>query len=208
MRLELAEHAEGHSASVRILANTAATASALTPAVTAFATTHPQVRIDLDEQPSHQIVTAVAEHRVELGIITDSEDLGGLETRTLRADPLVVCLAANDALAQRASIPYADLVDRVFVGLSHAATFPLGSPVAYRLRLPTIDAVCQAVAMGTGIAILPRHSIETWIANGSVAAIDLEDQWAHRHLVVCFTAENELSTTTRALRDHLITIDN
>ena len=111
MRLELAEHAEGHSASVRILANTAATASALTPAVTAFATTHPQVRIDLDEQPSHQIVASVMERRVELGIVADSVDLGGLKTRTVRADPLVVCTAATDPLAQRISIPCLHLRD-------------------------------------------------------------------------------------------------
>jgi DNA-binding transcriptional LysR family regulator len=208
MRLELAEHTEGLGASVRVLANTAATASALTPAVTAFAAAHPQVRVDLDEQPSHLIVAAVAERRVELGIIADSVDLGGLETRLLRADPLVVCVAANDPLAERSSLPYADLLDRAFVGLSQAAAFPLSSPVTYRLRLPNIDAVCQAVATGTGIAILPRHSIETWIGNGGIVVIDLEDQWAHRHLVICFTAESELSTTTRALRDHLATTDN
>jgi DNA-binding transcriptional LysR family regulator len=203
MRLELAEHAAGHGAGVRVLANSAANASSLTSAVTAFVTAHPHVRVDLEEQPSHQIVAAVAERRVELGIIADSVDLGGLETRTLRADPLVVCVAANDRLAQRASIRYVDLVDRAFVGLSHAAAFPLGSPVAYRLRLPNIDAVCRAVVAGTGIAILPRHSIDTWITSGGIATVDLEDRWAHRHLVVCFTAENELSQTARALRDHL-----
>jgi DNA-binding transcriptional LysR family regulator len=59
----------------------------------------------LDEQPSHQIVASVMERRVELGIVADSVDLGGLKTRTVRADPLVVCTAATDPLAQRISIP-------------------------------------------------------------------------------------------------------
>jgi hypothetical protein len=68
--------------------DTAATASELTSAVTAFVTAYPNVRVDLDGRPSRQIVGAVVDSRAELGIVADSVDLGGLETCTLRPDPL------------------------------------------------------------------------------------------------------------------------
>jgi DNA-binding transcriptional LysR family regulator len=116
----------------------------------------------------------------------------------------VVVTAARDPLASRASVSYSEVVDRPFVGLSHATTFPVGSRPTYRARMPTIDAVCHAVAAGAGVAILPRHSIDGWVADDQVAAIDLDDWWADRRLVLCFVAENELPATARVLRDHLI----
>jgi DNA-binding transcriptional LysR family regulator len=207
MHIEIAEHADGDGATVRVMANTAATTSALVPALGAFLAANPKVRIDIEESPSHHIVTAVADRRAELGIVADSVDLGGLTTRTLRADPLVVVTTPHDPLTSRASVSYADIIDRPFVGLSHAATFPLGSRPTFRARMPTVDAVCHAVIAGAGIAILPRHSVDRWVAGEGIATIDLDDQWARRRLVLCFIAENELSSAARALHDHLVAAD-
>lgn len=217
LRIELAEYAEGDGATVRVLANTGATGSMLTPALTSFLAAHPKARVDLEERPSHRIVAAVAERRAELGIVADTVELGKLETRRLRADPLVVLTAAHDPLSRHASASYADVLNRPFVGLSHTSALqehleghalPLGSRPTYRVRLHSIDAVCHAVAAGIGIAILPWHAVDTWITSGSVVAIALEDPWASRNLTVCFTTEIELSSTARALRDHLIASDS
>ena len=214
---ELAEFAQGHGATVRILANTGATASLLAPAVTTFLAAHPKVRIDLEERPSHRIVAAVAEHRVELGIVADTVDLGQLATYPLRPDPLVAVTAAHDPLTGRTSVTYAELLHRAFVGLNHGSALqehleghalPLGSRPTYRIRLPGIDAVCQAVAAGIGIAILPQHTIQGWITSGSIAAIGLNNPWATRNLVLCHATEPVLSQTAGALRDHLTAADN
>lgn len=203
MRAELAEHAGGN-AGVRVLANAAACAGELLPAVAAFLSAHRRIRVDVAQQPSAEIVVAIAERRADLGIVTDSVDLGGLQVRVLRDDPLVVCAGSDDRLARRGSVCYDDILARDFVGLSGAAAFPLGVPVTYRARLPSIDGVCHAVAAGHGIAILPRHSITSWIASSRIAAIRIEDPWADRRLVLVFASDDDLTTTARALRDHLI----
>lgn len=203
MRTELAEHAGGN-ASVRVLANAAACAGELLPAVSAFLSSHPRIRVDVAQQPSTDIVLAIAERRADLGIVTDSVDLGGLQARALRDDPLVVCTSPDDPLAWRASVSYDEIRARDFVGLTGAAAFPLGVPVAYRARLPSIEAVCYAVAAGNGIAILPRHSITSWVTGNRIETIRIEDQWADRHLVVSFTSDDDLTATARDLRDHLI----
>lgn len=204
MRAELAEHADGRPAAVRVLANTAAVTSELTPAVTAFVTAHPSARVDLCERTGRDVVAAVTERHADLGIVADSVDLGGLEVRLLRPDPLVVLTRPADPLTGRDAVSYAELADRTFVALSDAADFPLITRPTYRLRLPTVDAVCHAVAAGAGTAILPRHSVAAYCAAGSVAATALNDWWADRRLVVCHCAEDDLSTTARALRDHLV----
>ena len=164
MHVELAEYADGHGATVRVLANTAATASVLTPALNSDLAAHPTVRVDTAEHPSHRIVAAVAEHRAELGIVADTVDLGHLETHTLRPDPLVVLTAPDEPLSRRASVSYAAVLNRPFVGLSHPSALPehpeghavpLGSQPAYRVRLSSIDAVCYTVAAGIGSPSCP-----------------------------------------------------
>lgn len=213
LRVELAEYAEGRGATVRVLANTSATTSTLTPAVAAFLAAHPGVSVDLDEGTSHRIVAAVAQRRAELGIVADTVDLGALETRTLRPDPLVVVVAPDDPLAGSAPLSYADVLGRPFVGLSRASALqehleglalPLGSRPTYRVRLHSVDAVCHTVAAGIGVAILPRHGIGAWLADGRLAAVALDEPWARRNIAVCFVGEDELSATGRALRDHLV----
>ena len=203
MQTELAEHADGRLAAVRVVANTAAVTSEFTPAVTAFVTAHPSARVDLCERPGRDVVAAVTEGHADLGIVADSVELGGLEVHPLRPDPLVVLTRPTDPLASREAVSYAELADRTFVALNDAAGFPLVTRPTYRLRLPTIDAVCHAVAAGAGTAILPRDSVAAYRAAGIVSATALTDWWAARQLVVCHSPEDELSATARALRDHL-----
>jgi hypothetical protein len=58
--LDTAEHADRHDAAVRVLANTAATAtaSALISASAAFLADHPRARVDTEEHAGHHIVTS------------------------------------------------------------------------------------------------------------------------------------------------------
>jgi DNA-binding transcriptional LysR family regulator len=213
LRAELDEYAQGHGGTVRVQANTAATEGVMSAAAVSFLAMYPHARIDLEERPSHRIVTAVAERRVDLGIVADSVDLGQLETRVVRPDPLVVVTRPDDPLARLAEVPYADVLGRAFVGLDSANplqehlethALPLGTQPRYRVRLPSIDAACHAVAGGIGIAVLPRYSVRRWLSSGALAAVTLAEPWATRRLVACFTSDRDLSDTARALRDHLL----
>ncbi|HLH57943.1 MAG TPA: LysR family transcriptional regulator [Streptosporangiaceae bacterium] len=213
LRAELDEYAQGHGGTVRVQANTAATESVMSAAAVSFLARYPHARIDLEERPSHRIVAAVAERRADLGIVADSVDLGQLETRVVRPDPLVVVTLPDDPLARLPQVPYADVLGRAFIGLSSANplqehlemhALPLGAQPRYRVRLPSIDAACHAVAEGIGIAILPRYSVRRWLACGTLAATALAEPWAPRRLVACFTGERDLSDTARALRDHVL----
>lgn len=213
LRVELGEFAEGHGATVRVQANTAATASVVPEPAISFLAAHPRARIDFEERPSYRIVAAVAERRVDLGIVADSVDLGHLDTRVLRPDPLVVLTHPGDPLARSASVSYADVLGRTFVGLNSANPLqehlenhavPLGIQPTYRVRLPGIDVACRAVAEGVGIAVLPLHSVRRWIEGGDLVATALTEPWADRSLVVCAAGGADLSDTARALREHLI----
>ncbi|WP_326836883.1 LysR family transcriptional regulator [Amycolatopsis rhabdoformis] len=213
LRTELDEYAQGHGATVRVRANAAGAASLMPAAAVSFLARYPHARIDLEESPTYRIVAAVAEGRADLGVVADTHDLGQLETRVIREDPLVVVTLPDDPLTSLPRVSYADVLGRAFVGLSvanplqeHLETHarPLGSQPRYRVRLPGIDAACHAVAGGVGIAILPRYSVRRWLTGGTLAAVDLAEPWADRRLLVCYTGDRDLSDTARALRDHLL----
>ncbi|MEU6325291.1 LysR family transcriptional regulator [Streptomyces sp. NPDC047009] len=213
LRTELDEYVQGHGATVRVQANTAATESLMPAAAVSFLAQYPHARIDLEERASHRIIAAVAERRADIGIVADSVELGRLETRVVRPDPLVVVTLPDDPLARLSRVPYADVLGRAFVALNvdnplqeHLETHarPLGTQPRYRVRLPSIDAACHAVAGGIGIAILPWYSVRRRVTSGTLAAIPLAEPWADRRLVACFTSDRDLSDTARALRDHLL----
>lgn len=213
LRTELDEYAQGHGPTVRVRANAAGTASLMPAAAVSFLARYPHARIDLEERPSHRIVAAVAEGRADIGIVADSHELGQLETRVIRPDPLVVVTLPDDPLARLSRVPYADVLGRAFVGLNVASPLqehlethaqPLGTQPRYRVRLPSIDAACHAVAGGIGIAILPWYSVRRWLTSGTLAAVPLAEPWADRRLLACFTSDRDLSDTARALRDHLL----
>jgi DNA-binding transcriptional LysR family regulator len=203
MRLELAEHGGGVAQTIRLAANVSATAGILAPALAGFLAEHHDVRIDVEQLPGAEVAGAVAERRADLGLLSDAVDLGGLTTQVLRPDPLVLLTAPGDPLAGRASVRFADVVGRSFVGLADVGSFPIDDRPVFRARLANIEAVCEAVGHGVGVAILPRHTVSGPIAGNSVIAIEIDERWARRDLLLCH-AEGELSAAATELRAALM----
>lgn len=203
MRFELAEYGNGFQQTIRIAANISATTGLLAPVTTTFLAEHDNVRVDVEQRPGHEIVHAVAERRADLGITSDSIDLGGLEAEVLRSDPLVLLTAADTPFAGRTTVTYSEVVSHPFVGITGKGSFPIDRIPPFRAKLPTVEAVCEAVANGIGHAILPRHAVSPWLTSGRLVAIDLDERWAQRHLVLCFTTADELSAAAKAFRASL-----
>ena len=62
------------------LANTAAAAEFLPEPLADYLAANPEIDVELEERPSHEIVAAVAGGLADAGIVADTVDLGGLET--------------------------------------------------------------------------------------------------------------------------------
>ncbi|MEV1293277.1 LysR family transcriptional regulator [Pseudonocardia sp. NPDC049635] len=203
MRLELADLAGGHAATVTILTNSAG-ATLLTGPVTGFLHEHPDVDVDLVQQPSHRIVAALADGRAELGVLADNVELGRLESISLGPDPLVVVVHPGHRFAGRAEVAFAEVLDDdALVGYSEGSPLeehlrlhavPLGGHPRHRARFPDAGSVCHAVAAGVGIAVLPARDV----ADGLVG-VPLRDRWAQRELLVACRSWNGLSSPARAL---------
>jgi molybdate transport repressor ModE-like protein len=190
LRGELREHARGGlRGHVRLLSNAAA----------------------LEERPSHEVASAVAQGRAEAGVLSEAAGIEGLEAYPFRLDRLVLVVPRGHALAGRRSAAFAEALGEDFVGLArgtalaehldrHAAR--LGRPLEPRVRLRGFDAVCRMVERGVGVAVVPEVAARRR-RNAAIRAVRLIDAWAVRRLVVCVRRLDALPVHARRLVEHL-----
>lgn len=216
LRGELGEFARGLKGQLRLLCNTSALSEFLPEALATFLDRHPNLTIDLEERLSYDIVKGVSEGLADMGIVSDSVDLRGLQTFLFRPDRLVA-IAAADGVHQRAignadAVDFASLLGHDFIGLAddsalqqylglHAAR--LGRPLKMRVRLRSFDAVCRMVASGVGIGVVPQAAARRCQQTMALRCITLLDPWSVRNLTICVRQFSELPLYARQLIEHL-----
>lgn len=214
MRTELARCSDGLQSTLVVLANTSATQTLLPAALANFLAVHSDIDIELQERPSHEIVTTVSDGRAELGIIADTVDSGRLEYSTLRPDRLVVIVPADHPLANRDQVAFSACLAYPFLGFTQGnplqehlsgQTRPLGLRPRYRAHLPSADAICAAVAAGVGIAVVPALAAAQWPIR-DLRTLDLTNAWAHRNLLLCYRDRLQLSSPAADFSAHLASV--
>ena len=212
MRGDLAAHARGLRARIHLLTNTAGLSEHLPRPLAAFLRAHPTINIDVEERESSDIVASIASGAADIGVAVDRQLPPTVLSYPFCRDRLMVAVPASDALAKRRSVAFADIVSRDFVGLvdgsalqAHLAAQAtrLGVRLIYRARLKGFDAMCQMVAAGVGVAIVPEAAISRCAHAMPVKAVRLSDPWASRNLVICVREHARLSPPVRDLVGHL-----
>lgn len=202
MQGEIGEYAGGLAGKVRLLANTAAVTDYLPEALSAFLTVNPGIDIDLQERPSHMIVSQLTSRVADLGILADSADTVNLQVRPFRRDQLVLVMPRNRAPARRCHLSFAEALKHEFVGLDEDSAMQqhlnqqaerLGLRMRTRIRLRGFDAVCRMVEANVGIAVVPAVSARRYAGLGKLRVLTLEDSWADRQLLICAREFNQLS---------------
>src|SRR5229473_2898200 len=120
-RIRNMEQTLGAPLQVRVLSNTNALTEFLPEALSAFLASHPNVSVDLEERLSDEIVGLIAEGVGDIGIVAGTVDARRLTTYPFRSDRFVLVVAREHALARRAKIGFAEVLDHDFVGLDRAS---------------------------------------------------------------------------------------
>jgi DNA-binding transcriptional LysR family regulator len=211
MQGELAEHARGIRATLRLLANTAAITEFLPDRLGAWLAAHPRVDIDLRERQSSDIVKAVSGGLAEIGIVSEAVDTGELELRPFAIDRLVVVTPREHPSAAEQRMSFAEVVRQPSVGLAGGALQDYldgwaarsGKRMKSRARVRTFEGICRLVAQGAGLGVVPETVARRCRRAMPLGVVRLTDAWATRRLSLCFRSEEELSPTARNLVEHL-----
>jgi DNA-binding transcriptional LysR family regulator len=212
LREDLGAYAGGLAGQVRVLSNTNALTEFLPETLSSFLAVHPQVSVDLEERLSDEIVGLIAEGVADIGIVAGTVDPGRLTTYPFRTDRFVLVVARDHALARRAKIGFAEVLDHDFVGLDRASALQrfladksarAGRPLRLRIQLRSFDAVCRLVERNVGVGIVPETTSRWAAKTMAIKAVELTDPWALRDLTICVRDYKALPPYARQLVDHM-----
>lgn len=212
MRGDLAAYASGARASVHLLANTSGLAEHLPRALAVFLREHPDINVDVEERESTDIAAAIATGAADLGFAAEHALPDNFERFLFSEDRLMLVAARRGEFAGRRQIDFQELAERDFVGLTNSTALQvhiskhaarLGMRLRFRARLRDFDAICQMVAAGVGIAVVPEAAAKRCAQSMPIATIKIRDSWANRKLAICARTFNTLPRPAKQLVEHL-----
>ena len=170
------------------------------------------VKVDIEEALSRDIVVAVRDGRAALGVLWDTADFDGLQRRAYRRDQLALAVHAGHPLAGRDSIALREALDEEHVGLQsnsavhrmlQRAAAQAGGSLDYRVIVSNFDAAFRAVAAGLGVSVIPMQVGSAYTAFADVKLVPLTDDWASRRFAVCFRDQALLQPAALRMLDYL-----
>ena len=209
---ELSDYASGLVGVVRLWANTSAVTQFLPLDISSFVNANPGIRIELEEENSSEVVLAVLDGRADFGIFADRTPALGLQVMNYRDDRLVLVVPRGHALARRRTLRFEEAIEYDFVCLPkgtslakrlQSETEALGRRLKMRIQVRSFDAMCQMVAAGMGVAVLPAEAILPHLRSMDLRQIALEDAWASRKLLIGLRDANVVPRHVRMVIDHL-----
>ncbi|AVS77282.1 LysR family transcriptional regulator [Paracidovorax avenae] len=214
MQGELSEYADGVRGHVRMHANISAIVQFLPEDLGVFAREHAQVKIDLQEHLSPDVLHAVREGAADMGLCHtgDGAEPQELQSRPYRSDRLVLVVPEGHPLAGRPAARFEDVLDWDIVGLQANSSISLamrrgaaraGRPLRQRIQVTGLDAMCRMIDNGLGIGLLPDRAFALMRGVGRLQPVALDEPWAERSLRLVARDFGSLPVTARLLADHL-----
>lgn len=213
MAVDLSDHVRGVCGAACLWANTSAVTQFLPQDLAVFGAQFPGIRVKLHEQDSQAVAMAVLDGRADAGILAEHTPTLGLHTLPYREDRLVVVAPRSHALAVKRQVAFSEVVEHDFVSLTPGTSLAhqlaresstLGKSMRIRIHVRSFDAMCQMVAAGLGIAVLPEAAVRPHLRSMGLKRIDLTDAWRRRQLLLCAKDFSTLTRPARTLIEHLV----
>ncbi len=174
----------------------------LPPYVKEFLKKFPTVNVHVEYRRPNQVYEDVLGNVVDLGMVAYPTRDAKLEIVPIRKDPLVLICHPQHALARHKSLKAKALSGLKFVSFerdipTRKALDKLfkdhGVSVEHVMEFDNIETVKRAVEIDSGVAIVPQETIKQEVANGTLAAVRLEESEFYRTLGVIYKKNKVLS---------------
>ncbi len=195
-----------HQGKVTISANEH-TVFYLLPVIEAFRKIYPSVKIEVQRGVSSRIPKEITAREVELGIISFKPNDSAVKSLSVFTDELTLIVAPNHPLAKRNVVSVKELALETFI--AHNAPSPYRQKVIetfekYQTRLniavelPSLEAIKNLVAEGTGIALIPKLTAQREITSGQLKSLSVKEMKFERKLNIIYRQNSDLSHAAKA----------
>ena len=212
LHADLSDYAKGVKGHIRIKANTSAITQYLPKDLALFSANYPDVKLELEESRSGEIVQALREGSADIGIVMDVVSREGLVSYEYRRDRLVAIVPRGHVLRARRA-PFAQLLKYDLVALDSSAAMMrvlgdaaagAGQPLRLRVQVRSFEAVCKLVQANLGIGVLPEAAALDFAPAMGLRLIRITDAWADRCMHVCVRDFDSLPANGRKLVEQLV----
>ena len=173
-----------------IVANTTAIAEYIPTTLSEYLINHPHVDVNLKEMLSEDIVNIVADKRADLGIISGNIDTKNLQTLPLISSQLILIAPKSHPILEHTNVTLLDAIQYSVVTLHDGSAIQiflyklsqkLDKKINIRVQVSSYDSICQMVAVGAGIAIIPLAAFQRLRhIHPNIEHREIDEKWAQR----------------------------
>jgi DNA-binding transcriptional LysR family regulator len=167
----------------------------------------PMIKVAVQRALASGIAAQVADHTVELGVLSFRPDNSLLQSIVVYRDELVFIVPPGHPLAGARSVSIRQLGAESFVAHNVVSPYRLKvleafkrhkTPLNMDVEMPTIESIKRFVAAGNGVALVPRISVEPELGRGELISIPAQELKLERRLRIVYRKGGQLSHAGRA----------
>ncbi len=211
---DMALFANGTKANIRLLASASALAEHLADDTAQFlrAPENSNIRIDIEERLSPEIIRGIREGAAAIGVCWDATPILDLQSHPYRSDHLCVAVPVNHPLARKKSVTLRDTLDyehasmpsnsAVQVMLQRAAA-QLGRSISHRVVVSNFESALRVVRAELAISVVPHEIGQVYAQTYRLALLPLDEAWSTRQMILLYRGTQTLSPAAVSLLEFL-----
>jgi len=178
-----------------------------------FLSSHPTARLEVEYMRPDKVYAAVSGGQADLGLVSYPESSREIAAIPWRDEEMRLAMPPTHALAARQIVLAADLDGIDFIGFDEDLSIrreidrflrARGVTVHMVMHFDNIQMIKEAVALGSGVAILPARSMKAEIERGRLVAAGLEPPGLVRPVGIVHRRRKKFNRAAQAFLDLLL----
>lgn len=177
-----------------------------------FAARYPTASLHVEYMRPEKVYEAVLNDTADLGLVSYPEASREVAAIAWRYEQMQVAVSPSHPLAARSEVYPADLNGQTFIGFDEDLSIrreidrffrASGVEVHLAMHFDNIQTIKEAVALGSGISILPARTMQAEIAQGRLVAVKLHAPELVRPVGIVHRKRKKFNRATQAFLELL-----
>ncbi len=178
-----------------------------------FSASHPTARLEVEYMRPDKVYDAVRSGQADLGLVSYPQSSREIAAIAWREEEMRLAVPPAHALAGRQVVSASDLEGIDFIGFDEDLSIrreidrflhARGVTVRMAMHFDNVQMIKEAVALGSGVSILPARSMQAEIEQGRLVAVALEAPGLVRPVGIVHRRRKKFNRAAQAFLDLLL----